>query len=242
MAIYKWNNSIVSLWGVNAVYKGTNLVRPAWRPWVNTYIYYPFTSNLVDQMWNWNTWTMTWTCTFDSSTGIHVTWRSNNYVTWMSLGVNNRNTFTLNVWVKLDNTTDNWQCIIWYTSNIISNQARKLELWTSNPWIDCVICYWGWGDNSIVRPSSKDTNWHNYCLVWDGTKYQWYYDGVALWSAINTSSALNNISELQLWWGWVYWSWRSANWYIKDYIVETVAWTEAQVLSYYNQTKSLYWL
>ena len=208
-----------------------------WKPWENTYIYYPLTSNLVDQMWNWNTGTMTWTCTFDSSTGIYVTWRSGNYVTGLSNWINNRDLFTLNVWAKKEDN-NSWSYLLWYSTPYVDTQSLNLSYWGT---LNIDISFQNTSGNPKWCQITYDSNWHNWCIVFENNTEKCYVD----WTLIATNSVWwspNNVSEMQLWWWWTYWSSRSGNWYIKDYIVETVARTAEQVLSYYNQTKSNYWL
>ena len=211
-------------------------VESKWKPWANTYIYYPLTSDLVDVMWNWNTGTMTWTCTFDSSTGIHITWRSWNYVTGMSNGINNRNLFTWNVWAKKEDN-NSWSYLLWYSTNLVSTQCLNLSQRDSTLYMD-VAFSWYWA--ALWWTMAFDTNWHNRCIVVSSNTEKVYLDWVLI--ATNSCWTTNNVSELQLWWWGTYWSGRSANWYIKDYIVETVARTAQEVVNYYNQTKANYWL
>lgn len=207
-------------------------------PWANTIIYYPLISNLVDKTWNWNTWVMTWTCTFDSSTGIHVTWTSWNYVTWMSNWIAGKRVFTMNVWVKIDSGKSGTS-ILWYDNAGLSRRAFKLMPYQTSS-VVCAISYWGGVDSAnLYATSSRDTNRHNYCLVWTWSSYSLYYDGSWAEQAI-TNYAINDISELQLWWWWAWWSTNSADGYIKDYIVETIARTADEIVSYYNKTKSNY--
>jgi hypothetical protein len=208
-------------------------VEKKWKPWANTYIYYPFTSNLVDQMWNGNTGTMTWTCTFDSSTGIHVTWRSGNYVTWLSNWINNRNLFTWNVWVKAETTTQA-SYLIWKATAYASTQAQWVNVYSD---IQIWICV---GNTFYQWWVTQDQKWHNMCLVEENNTTKIYID----WNLISTQSwwTVNNVSEMQLWWWWQYGTSRACDGYIKDYIVETIAWTADEVSAYYNQTKSNYWL
>lgn len=208
-------------------------VEDKWKPWANTYIYYPLTSNLVDQMWNWNTGTMTWTCTFDNNTGIHVTWRSWNYVTGMSSGINNRNLFTWNVRVKAETTTSA-SFLIWKSTNSASTQAQRVNVYSNiQIWVCVGNSFYEWG-------VPQDQQWHNMCVVEENNTTKIYID----WTLISTQAwwTVNNASEMQLWWWWNYWSSRSCDWYIKDYIVETVARTAQEVADYYNQTKANYGL
>lgn len=216
----------------------------SWEPDASrTLIYYPLTSNLVDQMWNWNTGTMHWTCTYDSVTGIHVTWMSSNYVTWLSNGIANRNTFTMNVWIK-NETTSAPRVLLWYNSSWASAQCMYVAF-ESSSWINqlrWVWFFWSSWDYSVIWEIWTDSNWHNLCLLATWTTYQWYIDWVAYWTPVSSSNNMNNYPELQLWWWWNYGSSRSANWYIKDYIVENYAWSAEDITNYYNRSKSKVWL
>jgi len=224
------------------------------QPSSDTLIYYPLTSNLVDQMWHGNTGTAHWNVTFNSTTWCRVLGKNSSiYADGMSLWINWRLNFTLNFRAKYDtdSTNSSW-CLVWYWTNIDTTQCFKLE-------------YFAWQSPAKVRmrllgnitvPTSATSvvsptwpllwEWYNYCITmnnwvckmygnWEHLKFSTEYDSV-------TFSSVNNISELQLWWWWSYGSWRSANWYIKDYIVETVAWDADRISDYYNYTKSNYWL
>lgn len=210
-----------------------------WKPWANTYIYYPLTSDLVDVMWNWNTGTMTWTCTFNETTWIRFTWTSWNYVTGMSNWIANRNTFTMNVWVKITSNS-NTRCLLWYSSNTPDSQCMTLMFeWWIFRWV--WFCWNSW-DYSVIWGIWTDTNWHNVCLVATWTSYQWYVDNVASGNARLSSNNMNNIPSMQLWWWWYYWSWRACDGYAKSYIVENYAWSEEDRTKYYEWSKAKLWI
>lgn len=214
--------------------------KPWWKPWANTLLYYPLTENLADASGHWNTWTMTWTCSFNSSTGIHVTWKSSNYVTWMSIWVNARNTFTLNVWCKYDSVAS-WVQTLWGNSSNTQNyQAMKEELVS---WDGLYIWCSVWSTNvwGKVGETSVATTFHNICVIANWTTYKFYFNGVLKKQTTNSGS-VNNYWTMNLWYDNYYTSGRAANGYIKDYIVESVARTEQEVLDYYNWTKWDYWL
>ena len=228
----------IIVWVGNGVGKQ---VRPTyeWKPDSSrTLIYYPLTSNLVDQMWNWNTGTMHWTCTYNSSTWIYVTGRSSNYVTWLSNGIANRNVFTLCVWFRYSSLSwsSNIDNIMWYANNSQTNQAFDVRTYPNNTITAVVV---GRINATISNPRNSD--WHNLVITADWTTYK-VYDKWVLIKSESNSNAVQNYSELQLWWWWNYTSWRSANGYIKDYIVENYAWSEEEITNYYNSTKSTYWL
>ena len=208
----------------------------SWEPDASrTLIYYPLTSNLADQMWNGNTGSSHWTISFNETTGVRVTWRSWNYVTGMSNGIANRNVFTMNVRAKVDAINNDWWSIVWYTSNIDSSMALKLEN-RNSIWFG--IFY---GSSHLWNTVTWDTEWHNFCAVWTWTSYTLYIDNVQV-ATVSTTTKINNLPELQIWWWWYYGSSRSANGYIKDYIVENYAWSAEDITNYYNRSKSKVWL
>ena len=228
----------IIVWVGNGVGKQ---VRPTyeWKPDSSrTLIYYPLTSNLVDQMWNWNTGTAHWTLSYDETTWIRFTWTSWNYVTGMSNWIANRNIFTMNVWVKCTSNS-NTKILLWYNSNTPSAQCMYIAYESSN--LRLVWFFWSSWSYAIVCSITTGTDWHNVCLVADWTSYKCYVDNVL--GAENTSSNnMNNYSELQLWWWWYYWSSRSCDGYAKSYIVENYAWSEEDRTNYYNWSKEKLWI
>lgn len=210
-------------------------------PWVNTYIYYPLTSDLVDVMWNWNTWTMVWNCTFSSTTGIYVSGESWNYVTWLSIGINNRSVFTLNVWIKPNSYSsfNNVKMVLGNDGAAQNNFSFKIERRWPSSWYYPALTSGSSGifSNSTVTPWWV---WKNLCITRDSS---WWYKYYVNWNLVQTWSwwVPNNYSTMYLW----YSNYLSNRWitsYIKDYIVETVARTADGVSNYYNSTKSNYWL
>lgn len=208
-----------------------------WQPWANTLIYYPLTSDLVDVMWNGDTWTMAWTCTFDTDTGVHVTWQNRNYIYGLSNWVWNKNTFTVNVWIKYESYSSVWY-IAWYWASSTSWQSWNIALYGSYiQWMTAS----GSSTQNWTNLVAEDHNWHNIWCVGNGDgTYTWYCDGVSVWT--QNTWTLNNVTELQLWWGGTYGSGRTCSWYVKDYIVETTCWTAQEISDYYDLTKSLYWI
>ena len=211
-------------------------------PWSNTYIYYPLTSDLKDVMWNWNTWTMHWTCTFSSTTGIYVTGESWNYVTWLSVGINNRSVFTLNVWIKPNAYAyfNNVRCLLWNDAGWYDWFSLKLEWRWPSQWFYPALAS---GSSQMFSNSSVTAwwSWKNVCITRDSSgNYKYYIN----WTVSQTWSGgvPNNYSELWLWYSNSYGTSRWATLNIKDYIVETVTRTSEQVAWYYNQTKSQYWI
>lgn len=211
-----------------------------WQPWANTYIYYPLTSDLVDVMWNWDTWTMHWTCTFNSTTWITFNW-ANWYVTWLSNWIAWRDTFTQCFWAKYDWSIDNYWLLIWNSSNYNTNSTFVLELWW---WTSSIKFYHFIWNNDVLYTNQSNyafnTDRHLRCMVANNWSYTAYLDW-QLYANWYRTWTLNNKPIMNLWWSSYYTSSREAKGKIKDYIVETVARTAQEILDYYNKTKSNYW-
>ena len=232
-----------------------------WAPSSNTLLYYPLTSNFVDHMWPWSTWVAHWSVTFyanpGSTTWCYVNWASSVYVTWMSIWINWRSTCTMNVWANFISKTEHWN-LVWYNSNYNHTQPFKLYSSTSSDnkvyinimrWTSSSDSWsiWMWNDWTLLLNSW----YHNFCITVDNLVVKFYLDWVNAWCGVSWGRADSYTmpraiaswsSECQLWRWWYYWSWRTARWYVRDYIVETIAWSEDDVLNYFENTKSNFWL
>lgn len=235
--IYVWSSEVKEVYVWNTMVWGGN---SWWTPWSNTLIYYPLTSNLVDQMWNWNTGTAHWNVTFSSSTWVYVDWDNGIYVSWLSNWIANKSwPRTLNVWAKYEALKNNAE-LLWNSGNTISNQSMKIEIYSARTCLAIQIANgtnisWTW--TGYITP---DTNWHNYSITFSWSEYKRYIDWVLIATA-TTSTPPNNypdmyIGDLQ------YYSARRCKWYVKDYIVENKVRTASEISDYYNLTKSTYWL
>ena len=221
-----------------------------WEPSANTLLYYPLTSNLVDQMWNGNTWVAHWNVTFNASPGTttwcYTSWQSSIYVTWMSLWINGKSTCTMNVWVNFISKTSHWN-IIGYNSNYNYSQPFKIFCWTDDN-INFQVSYGTSSSNQWRVGISSDfykqlNSWfHNYWFSINNWVVKLFVDWELAKDAVNIWAVASWQSEMQLWWWWYYWSWRTATGYARDYIVETIAWSDEDFMNYYNQTKYLYWI
>lgn len=222
------------------VVQNKNITTDFWRkPWVNTYIYYPFSSNLVDVQWNWNTWTIHWSVSFSEQTWITVNWWSW-YVTWLTNWIANKNTFTQIFWAKRDWKIDNYWMLLWDSSNYNTNSAFSFELWWSgsNYFRNYQFI---WNDSGTSMPNENyDTNWHLRIVVANNWVYNTYKDAVLRWTPYKNWT-INNKPNMNIWWSSYYTSWREAKWKIKDYIVELIPRSESDIVKYYNKTKSIFW-
>ena len=207
-------------------------------PNANTFIYYPFTSNLADVMWNWNTWVSHWTITFNEQTWVTVNWWSW-YVTGLTNWISNKNTYTQAFRAKWDWKIDNYWMLLWDSYNYNRNSAFSFELWWS--WSNNFRYYIFIGENSATNmPASDiyDTNRHLWVTVANNWTYKTYKDCVLRADSSNTWT-VNDKPNMNIWRSSYYGSSREAKWKIKNYVVETIARSESDIIKFFNTNKPI---
>ena len=213
--IYLWDILIAWWWWEN----------PPFTPWANTVAYYPFTSDILDHSSNSNNFSW-WTYTF-SNNKITIT----SSLTWPVLvPVNTSWDRTIHMWTTWWNTSA--RCLFRFSA--ASNWDTLWHLkWTdeenwNRPWAS----YWrsSWYRN---RPSSVSV-WSFFLMTWvkDWTSMKLYLNWelvstTTLWSNIWNNATVKSILE-----NWTYW----------EIIVEDKVWTVDEIQTYYNKSKSNYWL
>lgn len=212
-----------------------------WLPNKDTIAYYPLnaTTTVNDMSGNSKTltnnnvtfWTYNWVDCANFS-GSQSLYRSESLFTWSS-------TFTVSFWYRRTWTYANHQNIfsVW-TANWTNNFLIWLSYQTS--WAsDWTLMIWWWNNDRItwyVVPQDEwlhivyvHTNWTikvyvNSSLKYTGTvsfNIQAWYTGIGCWISYTTQPIIWNMSEL---------------------IVENKGWGDDEITSYYNQTKSQYWI
>lgn len=223
-------------------------------PWENTLLYYPLTSDLVDVMWNGDTGVAHWTITFNanpgSTTWVYVHWTAA-YVTWMSMWITGRNTWTVNFRANFISMDWTYAVLVWRWDGYNSGEPMKL-IWEKGQqlWIKSSVRN-SYTDTSSDYPSkyiALNTWYHNFWLTldnwilhmyvdWQKVTYWWWQDWLNIWTVYSWKTGLCL---------WYTASWDSrdkpANWYVRDYIVETVPWTDDEFECYYKLTKSNFWI
>lgn len=213
---------LISHWQI-----GTWKIKPLRTPWDNTLAYRPLKENLNDYSWNWHN--FTWDATF--SWNMATFYRIKN--SWFSLAWYS---WDFTIIAYSDSSQTNWMVYPW----INSSAYPSIGLW----------CAWTWADFSFVNPNntarislSSTVNAWKHFVAWVKTssKIYLYVDWVLVNQQTGTywdmhyESILNNTRI----WVNVNWSWNSTYWGV---IIESKARDADEILSYYNQTKSDYWL
>ena len=221
---------------VNKRYIGTNLVRPVvWKPWVNTLAYYKLESNADDfsgnnRNWTWNS------MTYTTDGAVQVANFNWGYIILPTVWV--LNNVTVNLWFKSTQSTSNENPMVFLAP---SSDNKNLSLALSSG----LVYVNRWNGTNVYSINSwnslADWQWHNITITINNTTQTLYIDGV-----LKSSGACSYSIE---------WAGRSALWknigssdnatykgYMSNVIIESVCWSNDEIVSYYNLTKSNYWL
>jgi hypothetical protein len=213
-----------------------------WQPWANTIAYYPFTSDFSDASGNNRNLTQrSWTSTITTSG-----WVSCVYVNGSKLTYNDNNTIlpwtarTANMRVKFVNQRNEWLWGIgtwWISYWDYDAWGMKFQFQTS--WL--MISQWD-GDHFVTWISTN--TWTNLVLTQEWASEKVYVNWTLASSFTVQSSWSGYSSPKCIAFGckWAYpYDW-NANTYFSECIFENKVRTADEILAYYNQTKSNYWL
>lgn len=225
---------------IQKIYIGTQKVRPPYKrePNANTIWYYPLTSSTTvnDQSWNSRNlsnngsrvtfWTYKW---------VDCAYFTGNSSTYMRATINAGQTaLTLCCWFYFIQYNTS------YGINLIFLNSRNFGIWIAQ------------GNNNRFASSSlswfspnvnltSDSWWALWTITFTWTSEPWalYYNWVLAWTRWTTWWSATIASTLELWSS----NWNNFfQWGLSEVIVENRAWTDEEVLGYYNQTKSKYWI
>lgn len=207
-----------------------------WIPNANTIAYYPLTATSInsDMSWNWNTLTTNTWVVFWTYAGVSCAYANSKYLRW---SVTN-----LPSWASA-RTTSIW----FYAISYNSSQTWIFSYWDNSSgkrW--CMMALNSWWQKAYLADSNGDVSdgaittwtWYNMIATYDGTTAKLYLNGQLgnSWTKV-LDTYLSDI------WIWAQnWNTQIFNWYLSEAIVENRAWSDAEILSYYNKTKSNYGL
>ena len=215
-------------------------VRPiGWKPWANTLAYYPLTDDFNDHKGSGTAANLT------NSWGSITTvwWIKCAYYNWSSYSVNTSlpslsNTRTISCWWRPASTSGvMWIVVTWYTwssYHIWWLQQSSWVIWGSE---------WATTNQSVNSWFSVSINtWYNLVTTIENWTTAKIYVNWELKNTISRSNPIVTASWLAIWAkSWSTFS-EKATWYVRDAIIEGVAWSTTNVSDYYNLTKWNYWL
>ena len=225
-------------------------VYPAWwKPNANTLAYYPLSIDTKDYSWNGRDGTNS-NVTF--SNGIATFNWSNAMVTVADASWQRPwNNMTISLWGKANSWThtESWQdlFLLWkfqfYSSwlynmfyRIIIVNSTKNALWWFSSWAD-----YSTYPLETTAPISLDT-WYLYTITTEWTSKKFYLNWTLINQATSNTTTSTNSVPLTIWNWWYNNHQAYFNWNISNVILENKTWTSAEVLNYYNTTKSNYGL
>ena len=244
---YIWTSPLKSAYvgttPIKEIYVGTTKVRPdRWQPSSKTLAYMPFKEDLKNKMTNAGP--------TSSTNASLVTWTapgwylnvSNGYAFWnLSESFTSSQARTYNVWFQLY-SVNTWNRRL---TNI--HWAMDLRItWTQRQSYQSIpqrtIMSQGdtdsWWRNNWFRTDYN--TWHNLCIIFNGTNVTQYYDKnkLQVWIAIDRATT-NTVTQLSV---WVNNNYDRYDWRVSELILEKWNRAESDIFSYYDTTKSDYWL
>ncbi len=216
-------------------------------PWANTLAYYPLKENGNDASWKWNNLTaqnITYSTLWWVTTAIFA-WTNTNGFSWAVANIPQGNSdMTISLWCYLDNSSIpsgnyiDWTLWRYWTAGY--NNMRALAWFTG--WINGNVISQYWTNSSRLW-DTKTQAWTNIIVTYSSSTFTLYQDGVSKWTwSYNISTSWNT---LRIWWltAWASGSYIYAwKWWIRDFIIEDKARTADEISTYYNKSKSDYWL
>ena len=199
-----------------------------WTPWVNTYAYYPLTTDANDATAN----------NRNLSADASITYSTANWAllpssrhSWMlePFNITSSGTWTIS-W---------WQNTIWiYQSDArwidcFLNWSNRISTW----WVNNNQDLWIWNQRATVTETSGV--WYHHVVTISNWVAVFYMD----WEQKLTNNVTTGLTSTYFRWGQEYNNayYRELFWYLKDIIIEDVVWTGTDVSNYFNLTKGDYW-
>lgn len=213
-------------------------VDDGWSPWANTVAYYPLSSDFTDHSWNgydltnnWGSITTQWTVScayYSGSTSVNSI--NTSAPVW--------STRTIACWIYLTWPTSWSAAAVWtgtYSSGTGIHNAEVLGAYNKFPSLSDYHAY------GVTGTTDISNQWALLVWVVTGTDVTCYLNGAV---EVNGTRGYASTDSTGIKLAWR--NWGSGSEYFKGYlsevIVENKAWTATDVLNYYNQTKSKYWL
>lgn len=221
------------------IYVWQDKVRPSgWKPWSNTVAYWTLNWDINDHSGNWHD--------MSARVGTISYWTlSNGY----KYGIFDWNTIitTSNITTLSSGTILMYLDYIWYWTPLAWNTNTN----NSNNY-NYISSYWSSNFRPVYSPNKTtitatapwQNQWFLFAITQTGSKLTYYKDGQFV-SDYNNSLFINAnpINQWCIWWlaRWTQYYDR-LDWYMSNIIIEDRVWTADEILKYFNQTKSNYWL
>jgi hypothetical protein len=209
-----------------------------WKPWANTLVYIPMEADLIDHSWKGVSVTNNNVSIVSNQASIWVWYFNWNWYLSIPKGSNILwNIFTISWYGKISGWPT-YSAIFWTVNSSYWWLTVQYE-WTALYASSAVNSWDLIGDITVF---TKNNVWEHYVLVRNLTNWELYKNWVKVWTS--TSWNWNIVQN----WNASYigrnWASSQANitWYLSNFIIESTARTADEILAYYNQTKSNYWL
>ena len=218
---------------IKAVYLWDTKVRPN----TNTYLLHmPLETDLSDTSSYWRTATTSGNLAYFSEVWWVNALQSKNHTTRVTIPMTDFTSweYTQSAWYYVDMYTTDWKCF--FANKVGSSYVDVTFVTNSNNWNKWSNYY---GYDTFSSLTYLENAWHLITITRDWDTQIMYHD----WIAFSTATKMNQ--------NYTYWSidllrrsdsWQQRPWYMSDFIVDSKAWSAADVLTYFNNNKSKYWI
>ena len=232
-----YDNTASKVYGLKQAYIGE-----VWNPWGGTVWYWTFNdqnaNQITDVSWNWNNITGGVMPTYTQVLWGNYAWNYNNVSSWDTQGYHwtiDSNKFTVMLWLKVLAT---WQQYIINMTTSSSGNSPALIYWYNSWQIELYSYQNGNTYRSTIKSSTALDTWYCVWFTRNWTTMKTYLNGAYVTSA--TIPVVSWVANFVL--GSV-WNSTRFHWQIGEVVLKS--WVEEDLnymSSYYNQTKSLYWI
>jgi len=213
---------------VKKVYIGSTKVRP-----ITYLLHMPLENSLVDNSPYHRTATSTATPTYST-----VWWVSaiKSYGTTLRVDVPMTNftssAYTQSIWYYATGSVSDFKCL-WHNS--VGSDRVDITFITDSSNGNKIGNYYV--SDTFTSTTYNTGSWNMLTLVRNGDSQIIYHNGSQISSVTKTNQnyTYGQTSLMRIDWG------QQRPWYLSDFLIDSVAWSAADVLEYYNSTKSKYW-
>ena len=232
---------------INLVYEAPE--NSGWQPWVNTLAYWRFNNDLTDEMGNMTaSWSYVSYWTIGTNHYVQNTSSGFNWaiaVTWDWLAEIGSWDWAVSMYVYVPTTSSTRQPYLfgewydgasprpWITVRYFWN-TRKFHVETAD-WVKASTSS-AYSQEARYNVVATRVSWTVYLYVnWELaiTPYTYTYD-------YSTGSSHTFFLMNRTW--WIEWTWGVSGARLSEVIYEKQGWSSQNVIAYFNQTKSIYWI
>ena len=229
---------IITCTAVNGWYTDTCAVKQWWWPWVNTLLYVPMETDLLDHSWNnidiTNYWISVNNTVLQDIWVWYFKWSADDRLefSWITFWTNS---FTISRWEKSNSTSS------WSGSRFSSARTTWSWAWLLLWYNQTNLYAWSWTSWNVINWASafnsNTGDWVHWTVIRDWNNRKTYRNKTLYWSWTASGSVWYNTDVI---WNYRPWDRNPYNWYMSRFIIESSVWDENYISEYIDLTNTDY--